>query len=122
MALLSRELITRDLEGSFEDAENVVWRCGRIADELYPADADYERADIAEKKLFVDCYAVSQGDLVIPESISVDQLEDWLASRAVKAVCELELTRSDVNISVLQSEFTLHGFRTVTQSMHRWGY
>lgn len=124
MSVLTREMIACDLDGSWECANRVVLHCERISEELYPAFVDTPRAEIAEKKLFLDCYAISQGHKEIPEALEVDQLEDWLAACAVKTVCEIERARTmpieeDPTIRTLDAEYALHGYQSPHEAGHR---
>ena len=126
MTVLSREMIVHDLEGSWERTEQVVWQCERISEGLYPALIDTERASIAEKQLFLDCYSISRKYMKIPDALEVDQLEDWLAARAVKTVCEMEKTRAllikdDPTIRTLDAEYAIHGYQDPHEAGHRWG-
>lgn len=74
----------------------------RLASELYPDEAQESgvtgMADqlIAETTVFSYLDLYSRGELQLPKWLEDDQIEDWLAARAVKTVIETQARiRSD---------------------------
>ncbi len=93
---MSQTVTFEMIKASTED--NCLWleHPNRIAGELYPDSSLYQDAhdcssslsdaDLAALKIFGDLESIEDGKLVIPDWVGVDQLEDWIASRAVKQV------------------------------------